>query len=92
MADHHDVIASLVRRVSQMDSPFGVKKRGAGLFNENPSGIAELDAPSLFTNEKMEPVPVLEFSDLFAERRLADMQSIRGSGKVQFFGQDDGCV
>jgi hypothetical protein len=75
-----------------MDGPFGVKERGASLFNENPSGIAELDPPSLFPNEKMEPVPVFEFSDLFAERRLADMQSISGSSKVQFLGQDDGCV
>ena len=92
MADHHDVIVSLVGRVRQMDSPFGMKQRGASLFNENPSGIAQLDLSALFTKKKMKPVPVFEFSDLFAERRLADMQSIRGSSKVQFLGQDDGCV
>jgi len=33
-----------------------------------------------------------DFSDLFAERRLAEVQSVGGLREVQLFAQDNDCV
>ena len=33
-----------------------------------------------------------DVSDLFAERRLGDMQSVRGAREVQLLGQDNDCM
>jgi hypothetical protein len=37
-------------------------------------------------------MPFFEFTDLFTERRLANVQSMRGPREVQLFGQDNDCV
>jgi len=37
-------------------------------------------------------MPFFEFADLFTERRLGNVQSMRGSREVQLFRQDNDCV
>jgi len=40
----------------------------------------------------MKSMMFFDFNDLFTERRLGNVQSMRGPREVQLFGQDNDCV
>jgi hypothetical protein len=64
-----------------------MRERRAGLFDEDTPRIREFHNPSLIASEQVKSVLGFEVGNLFAERRLGYMQSLRGSPEVQLFGQ-----
>ena len=77
---------------SEMHGPLRMRERRAGLFNEDTPGIREFDNPSLMASEQVKSVLGFEVGNLFAERRLGYVQSVRGPREVQLFGQGNDCV
>src|SRR3984885_9318463 len=78
--------------MSEMHSPLRMEERRASLFDEGTSGIREFHNPSCVASEQVKSMLCFEVRNLFAERRLGYVQSVRGPREVQFFGQDDDCV
>jgi len=74
-----------------MHAPLLVRERSASLFDEETACIRECDNPSLVASAQERLTLCFEFDNLFAERRLGDMQPVRGASEVQLFGQDDDC-
>src|ERR1700722_10950163 len=74
-----------------MHGPLPVRERKTSFFDEETPGIGEFDGPSLVANEQAKLMLCFEFDNLFAERRLGDVQPVRGASEVQFFGQDGDC-
>jgi hypothetical protein len=81
-----------VRSVRKMHSPLGMRKRQPSLLDEDTAGIRELYNPSLIASEQVKSMFFFEVGNLFAERRLGDVQSVRGPREVPLFGQDNDCV
>jgi hypothetical protein len=77
--------------MSEMHGPLPVREREASLFDEETPGVGEFDSPSLVASEQAKPMHCFEFDNLFAGRRLGDVQPVRGASKVQFVGQDGDC-
>jgi hypothetical protein len=77
---------------SEMNSPFHMQERRASLFDEYTPGIREFHDPSLIASEQVKFMLFFEVGNLLAERRLGDVQSVRGPREVQLFGQDNDCV
>ncbi len=77
---------------SEMHSPLRVRERRAGLFDEETPCICEFHNPSLIASEQVELMLGFEVRNLFAERRLGDMQSVRGPPEVQLFSQGNDCM
>jgi hypothetical protein len=69
-----------------------MEERRASLFDEGTSSIREFDNPSRVASEQAKSMLCFEVGNLFAERRLGYVQSVRGPREVQLFGQDDDCV
>jgi hypothetical protein len=61
-------------------------------LDEDTPGIREFHKPSLIASEQVKSMFCFEVGNLFAERRLGDVQSIRGPREVPLFGQDNDCV
>src|SRR5580658_307378 len=78
--------------MSEMHSPLGMKERRASLFDEGTSGIREFHNPSCVASEQVKSMLCFEVGNLFAERRLGYVQSVRSPCEVQLFGQDDDSV
>ena len=76
---------------SEMHGPLRVRERRAGLFDEETTCIREFDNPSLMASEQVKSMLCFEVRNLFAERRLGDMQSVRGAPEVQLFSQGNDC-
>ena len=76
---------------SEMHGPLRVRERRAGLFDEETPRIGEFHNPSLIASEQVELMLGFEVRNLFAERRLGDMQSVRGPPEVQLFSQGNDC-
>ncbi len=53
-----------------MDGSFGSEDSNAGVCDKCPSGVREIQNPSLFTQKELEVVLCFEISYLFAESRL----------------------
>jgi hypothetical protein len=68
-----------------------VRERSASLCDEETACVREFDNPSLFASEQEKLTLCFEFNNLFAERRLGDVQPVRGASEVQLFGQDGDC-
>jgi hypothetical protein len=66
-----------------------MRERQASLLDEDTPGIREFNSPSLITSEQVKSMLFFEVGNLLAERRLGDMQSVRGSREVPLFGQDN---
>jgi hypothetical protein len=60
-------------------------------LNEDTPSIREFHNSSLIASEQVKSVLGFEVGNLFAERRLGYMQSIRGPPEVQLFGQGNDC-
>jgi hypothetical protein len=75
-----------------MHRPLRVQERQASLFDEDTPGIRDFHNTSLVTSEQVKSMFCFEVGNLFAERRLGDVQSIRGPREVPLFGQDNDCV
>jgi len=75
-----------------MYSPPRVQERQASLFDEDTPGIRDFHNPSLITSEQVKSMFFFEVGNLFAERRLGDVQSVRGPREVPLFGQNNDCV
>jgi hypothetical protein len=78
--------------MSEMHSPLRMEERRASLFDESTSGIREFHNPSCVASEQVKSMLCFEVGNLFAERRLGYVQSVRGPREVQLFGQGDDCV
>jgi hypothetical protein len=76
-----------VGRTSEMHGPLRVRECRAGLFDEETPCIGEFHNPSLVASEQVKLMLGFEVGNLFAERRLGYMQSVRGPPEVQLFGQ-----
>ena len=76
---------------SEMHGPLRMRERRAGLLGEDAPGIGELHNPSLVASEQVKSMLCFEVCNLFAERRLGYMQSVRGPPEVQLFGQGNDC-
>jgi hypothetical protein len=74
-----------------MYGPFCMGQGRAGLFDEEAPGIGKFHNPSLIASEQVKSVFGFEVGNLFAERRLGDMQSVRRTPEVQLFGQGNDC-
>jgi hypothetical protein len=72
-----------------MDGSLGSEDRDAGVCHKCSSGVCEIQNPSFFTQKELEVVLCFEISYLFAESRLADVQSLGSLSEVQLLGQDD---
>ena len=77
---------------SEMHGSFRMRERRAGLLNEDTPCIREFHNSSLISGEQVKSVLGFEVGNLFAERRLGYMQSVRGPREVQLFGQGNDCV
>jgi len=66
-----------------------MQERKASFFDEDTTGIREFQTQSLIASEQVKSMLFFEVRNLSAERRLADVQFIRGPREVQFLGQDD---
>ena len=89
MSDVQDLVIPLIGGTSRVNSPLGMKDRDASVCDEGFAGVRDIYHPSLFTNEKLHSVLGFKVGDLLAEGGLCDMQSKRGLGEVQLFGQDN---
>jgi hypothetical protein len=69
-----------------------MRERQPSLLDEDTPSIREFHKPSLIASEQVESMFCFEVGNLFAERRLGDVQSIRGPREVSLFGQDNNCV
>jgi len=69
-----------------------MRKGRASLFDEDTSSVTEFHNPFLVASEQMKSMLFFDLSDLLAERRLADAQSLRSAREVKFLGQDNDCV
>ena len=78
--------------LSKMHSSLRMGERQASLFDEDTPGIREFHNPSLIAGKQVKSMFFFEVGNLFAERRLGDVQSVRGAREVPFFGQDNDCV
>ncbi len=76
---------------SEMHGSLRMRERRAGLLNEETPCIREFHNPSLIASEQVELMLGFEVRNLFAERRLGDMQSVRGPPEVQLIGQGNDC-
>jgi len=66
-----------------------MQERKASFFDEDTPGIRELQTQSLIASEQVKSMLFFEVRNLSAQRRLADVQFIRGPREVQLLGQDD---
>jgi hypothetical protein len=66
-----------------------MQERKASFFDEDTTGIREFQTQSPIASEQVKSMLFFEVRNLSAERRLADVQFIRGPREVQFLGQDD---
>ena len=73
-----------------MYGPLRVRERIASLLHEDTPCIGEFHNP-LVASEQVKSMLCFEVSNLFAERRLRYMQSVRGPSEVQFFSQGNDC-
>jgi hypothetical protein len=60
-------------------------------LDEDAPCIREFHNPSLVANEQVKSMLGFEVRNLFTERRLGYMQSVRGPSEVQLFGQGNDC-
>ena len=79
-------------RISDIHSPIRIEERRASLFDESTSAKPKLNNPSCVACEQAKSMLCFEVRNLFAERRLGYVQSVRGPREVEFFGQDDDCL
>jgi len=92
MPNHQNAIAALMSGTSEMNSPLHMQERRASLFDEDTPGIREFHNPSLIASEQVKSMLFFKVGNLFAERRLGDVQSVCGPREVPLFGQDNDCV
>ena len=76
---------------SEMHGPFRMRERRAGLFDEKTTCIREFHNPAFVASEQVKSMLCFEVGNLFAERRLGYMQSVRGPPEVQLFGHSNDC-
>jgi hypothetical protein len=79
---------------SKMNSPVHMQERRVSFFDEDSPCVGELhrDNPSIIPSEELKSMLFFDLSDLFAERRLGEVQSVGSPSEVQFFSQDNYCV
>jgi len=92
VSNQQNVVSSIVSGTSKMNSPLHMRERRASLFDEDTSSVSEFHNPFLVASEQMKSMLFFDLSDLLAERRLADAQSLRSAREVKFLGQDNDCV
>ena|ERR1700687_602734 len=92
MSNQQNVVSSIVGGTCKMNSPLHMRERRASLFDEDTSSVTEFHNPFLVASEQMKSMLFFDLSDLLAERRLADTQSLRCAREVKFLRQDNDCV
>jgi hypothetical protein len=78
MPDQQDGVCSVVGRASQVNGPLCVEKRRLGFLYKNASGVGKLHWPPFGAGEEVESVFFFEVRYLSCERRLGDVQPMRG--------------
>jgi len=86
MSYRQDAIGSLICHASHLHRSISMQKCTASLLDKNTPCISQFNSPTLSTSEQMESMLCFEISDLPAERRLGDMQFVRGPSEVQLLG------
>jgi hypothetical protein len=87
--DQQDIFNALVSSMGKVNGALCVKESSASFSNEYFASIGEFHYSSLFPSKKVKAVVLFKFRDLFAERRLADTEYLRGSREAQLIGQND---
>jgi hypothetical protein len=84
-------VASIMGGTSKVKNALHVQEQRASLCDEDSPCVGELhtDNPSISASEELKSMLFFDLSDLFAERRLGDVQSVGGPSKVQFLGQNN---
>ncbi len=79
---------------SEMKSPLDMQERRASFCDEDAPGVGELhtDNASIITSEQAKSKLFFDLSDLSAERRLGEVQSVGGLREIQLFAQGNGGV
>jgi hypothetical protein len=79
---------------SKMNSSLHMQERRSSLFDEDSPSVGELHTnnPPIIASEQAKSMLFFDLSDLSAERRLGEVQSVGGLREVQFFPQDNDCV
>src|SRR5271157_3992955 len=77
---------------SKMKSPLHMQEYRSDLFDEDPPGVSDLHNLFIVASEQVKSIVFFDLSDLFAERRLGDVQSVGGPSKAQLLGQNNDCV
>ncbi len=92
MPNRQNAVAPLLCGTSDVCNPVRKLERGAGRFDEGSSGIGKFHNPSRIASEEVKLLLFFEVGHLFAERRLGDVQSVRGPREVALFRQDNNRV
>jgi hypothetical protein len=94
VSNHQIVVSSIMDDTSKMKGLLHMQERSAGFFDEDAACVGEFhaDNPSIIASEQLKSMLFFDLSDLSAERRLGDVQSVGGPSKVQFLGQNNDCV
>ena len=92
VSNYQIVLSSIMGDTSKMNGPLHMRERRASLFDEDTSSVSEFDNPFLVASEQTKSKLFFDLSDLLAERRLADAQSLRSVREVEFLGQNNDCA
>jgi hypothetical protein len=92
VSDHQNVVWFIMGGTSKMNSPLHVRERRPSLFDEDTSRVSELHNLFIVASEQVKSIVFFDLSDLFAERRLGNVQSVGGPSKAQLLGQNNDCV
>ena len=61
-------------------------------FYEDLSGFRKFDQSAFFAVKQVKSILLFELCDLLTKRRLGDVQPVRRTSEVHFFGQNDYCM
>ena len=84
-ADVKNHVGILIRRAPALDGSFDVKNPKARILDELPSGLRQFDHLVIAVEEQIAKLS-FKLINSPAECGLVDVQPLRDSGEVQFFG------
>jgi hypothetical protein len=76
MPDHQNSFDPFLGGSRQLNGPLCMRQGRTCLFYEDLAGIREFDQSSFFAFEEMQSIVLFQLGDQFAQRRLADIQSV----------------
>src|SRR5437868_14499539 len=92
MSYRQDSVAPVLGCTSQLNGPFRMGKSCTCFFYKDLSGFRKFDQPAFFAVKQMKSILFFEFGDLLAKSRLGDVQPVRRTSEIHFFGQNYYCL